>query len=80
MKKEIVYTDEPMELGRDVDILPSPEEMAAMIRTERATLTLTKATLDFFREKAAQENVSYTALIRNTLDAYTLEHMKKTAP
>ncbi|MET0155471.1 MAG: CopG family transcriptional regulator [Rickettsiales bacterium] len=65
------YTDEPIKIGRAVDILPPPAELARMARTERATLTLTKATLDFFREEAEKEHVSYNVLIRNALDEYT---------
>jgi len=38
-----------MRIGKMVNILPSPAELARMARTEQATLTLTKATLDFFR-------------------------------
>ncbi len=70
MSDKIQYTDEPMEIGKFVDILPTPAELAEMARTERATLTLTKATLDYFRTIAAKENVPYNQLIRNALDEY----------
>ena len=60
----------PRQIGKEVNILPSPAELANMARTERATLTLTKATLDFFREQAEKEDVSYNVLIRNALDEY----------
>lgn len=70
MTRKTGYSDEPMVIGRVVDVLPSPSELAAMARTERATLTLTKATLDYFREEARKEHVSYNILIRNALDEY----------
>ncbi|NET71470.1 MAG: CopG family transcriptional regulator [Sphaerospermopsis sp. SIO1G2] len=70
MSNETIYSDEPMQIGKEVNILPSPAELANMARTERATLTLTKATLDFFREQAEKEDVSYNVLIRNALDEY----------
>ena len=70
MKKKIIYTNEPMTIGKMVDILPSPAELARKVRTERATLTLTKETLDYFRREAEKENVSYNILIRNALDEY----------
>jgi hypothetical protein len=70
MKNTINYSDEPMQIGAVVDILPSPAQLAAMARTERATLTLTKTTLDYFRAAAKKEDVSYNVLIRNALDEY----------
>ena len=77
MKKKTEYTDEPMQIGRIVNILPSPAELASMARTERATLTLTKATLDFFRKEAKKEHVSYNILIRNALDEYLRRSQQK---
>ena len=76
MKNKTGYSDEPMQIGRMVNVLPSPAELASMARTERATLTLTKATLDFFREEARKEHVSYNVLIRNALDEY-IRHTPK---
>jgi hypothetical protein len=70
MKRRTTYSDEPMQIGRVVNVLPTPAELASMARTERATLTLTKSTLDFFRTQAKKERVSYNVLIRNALDAY----------
>jgi hypothetical protein len=76
MKSGTGYSDEPMQIGGVVDILPGPAELARMARTERATLTLTKATLDFFRGEAKKEDVPYTILIRNVLDEY-IRHIRK---
>ena len=76
MNNETEYSDEPMEIGREVKILPNAAELANMARTERATLTLTKTTLDFFRQQAKKEHVSYNVLIRNALD----EYIKHTTP
>ncbi len=70
MKKKMEYSDEPMEIGEVVNILPSPSRLAEMARTERATLTLTKSTLDYFRGVAKEEKVPYNVLIRNALDEY----------
>ena len=70
MKKKTEYTDESMAIGKVVNILPAPSELAEMARTEKATLTLTKATLDYFKKVAKKESVSYNVLIRNALDEY----------
>lgn len=77
MKNKTGYSDEPMDIGRIVNILPNPAELANMARTERATLTLTKATLDFFRKEAKKEHVSYNILIRNALDEYIRHSQQK---
>ncbi len=74
MNKETNYKDEYMEIGEVVDILPNPKELAKMARTERATLTLSKSTLDYFRDAAKKEQVAYTALIRHALDEYVRLH------
>ena len=69
--KKPTQTDEPIgNLTLVADFLPSPAQLANMARTERATLTLTKATLDFFRKEATKEHVSYNLLIRTALDEY----------
>ncbi len=76
MSKKI-KTDEPIgKITVVPDFLPSPAQLANMVRTERATLTLTKSTLDFFRKEGKKEHVSYNLLIRNALD----EYIKRTNP
>lgn len=74
MKKQTKYSDEPIEIGQVVDILPSPSKLAEMAQTERATLTLTQSTLSFFKRTAKENNVPYTALIRIALDEYVKHH------
>ncbi len=69
--------DENMPVGELTvikDFLPSPEMLAKRIRTERATLTLSKETLAFFRVQAEKQNVPYNALIRQALDDYVEHH------
>lgn len=57
-------------IHKPIEMLPSPQELAEQMKTERTTILLTKSTLEFFRDVAAKEGVSYTALIRQTLDSY----------
>lgn len=70
MKSTTNYTDEPIKIGKLVNVLPSPSQLARMSRTERATITLKKETLDFFRKEGKKEGVAWNALIRNVLDEY----------
>ena len=68
--KRTEYTDEPMQIGQEVHILPPPAELAKMVRTVRTTLTLTEETLDFFKIQAKEMGVPYNGLIRKALDEY----------
>ena len=71
MKKEIVYTDEPMELGPIVeDLLPPPHIIAKAIEKKRLTIQISKLAADFFMEEAKKHRVPYQAMIRNVLDEY----------
>lgn len=55
MKKKIKYTNEPMGKVRVVtDFLPSPEELALKDETVKVTISISKASVDFFK-KGGQE-------------------------
>lgn len=71
MKKRIKYTDEPMGKVRVVsDFLPSPEELALKDETIKITISLSKASVDFFKNEAQKYNTQYQKMIRRLLDEY----------
>ncbi len=75
MKSKIKYTNEPMGKVRVVkDFLPSPEQLAFQEEKVKVTISLSRASLDFFRAQADQHNTAYQKMIRNLLDAYALQH------
>ncbi len=75
MKKRITYTDEPMgEVKIVADFLPPPAELAFREETVKVTIALSKASIDFFKNQAAQNHVPYQKLIRRLLDEYALHH------
>jgi len=77
MKNKITYTDEPMGKVRVVaDFLPSPEQLAFREEKVKITISLSKASLDFFKEQAHLHKTAYQKMIRNLLDAYAVQHMK----
>ena len=77
MKNKITYTDEPMGNARVVkDFLPSPDQLAFKEEKVKVTISLSKASLDFFKEQADLHQTAYQKMIRNLLDAYALQHMK----
>jgi predicted DNA binding CopG/RHH family protein len=71
MKKKIKYTDEPMGKVRVIkDFLPSPEELAFKEETVKVTISLSKASIEFFKKEAKQRNTQYQKMIRRLLDEY----------
>lgn len=72
MKKKITYTNEPMGKVRIVtDFLPSPEELVLKDKTVKVTISLSKASVDFFKKAAKKNNTQYQKMIRRLLDEYT---------
>jgi predicted DNA binding CopG/RHH family protein len=56
------------------DFLPPPAELAFREETVKVTIALSKASIDFFKNQAAQNHVPYQKLIRRLLDEYALHH------
>ena len=60
MSTKIKYTDEP--LGRIevvADMLPSPEELAFKEDTVKITISLSKSSVDFFKQEAKKHDTRY---------------------
>ena len=75
MKKKIKYTDEKMGKVRVVaDFLPSPEELALKDQTVKVTISLSKASVDFFKSEATRHHTQYQKMIRRLLDEYASQH------
>jgi len=69
---EIKYTDEPMGKVKVIkDFLPSPEELALKEETVKVTISLSRASVDFFKNEAKKYNTQYQKMIRRLLDEYT---------
>ena len=71
MNKKMKYTDEPMGRVRVIkDFLPSPEELALKEETVKVTISLSKASVDFFKKEAKNHHTQYQRMIRRLLDEY----------
>ena len=71
MKKKIKYTNEPIGKMRVVtDFLPSPKELALKDDTVKVTISLSKASVDFFKGEAKKYDTQYQKMIRRLLDEY----------
>ncbi len=78
MKKKIKYTDEDLGTVRVVrDFLPSPAQLAQQDEKVKITLSLSRASFDFFKAQAEKHHMAYQRMVRNLLDAYALQHMKQ---
>lgn len=56
------------------DFLPLPRELAFKEDNIKVTLSLSSATINFFKEQAAQHQAKYQRMIRTLLDAYVAQH------
>jgi len=71
MKNRIKYTDEPMGDVRVVaDFLPPPDQLVFKEDNVKVTISLSRNSLDFFKEQAARRKTPYQKMIANLLDAY----------
>jgi len=73
MKKKIKYTDEPMDNVKVIaDFLPSPEELVFREETVKVTISLSKTSVEFFKETARKHRTQYQKMIRRLLDEYVV--------
>ncbi len=71
MSTKIRYTDESLgQLMVVKDFLPSPEELAFREESVKVTISLSKKSIDFFKEEASKYHTQYQRMIRQLLDAY----------
>ncbi|MEW6517558.1 MAG: CopG family transcriptional regulator [candidate division FCPU426 bacterium] len=68
--KKIKYTHEPMKLKVVDDFLPPPEKLAEKSDQVKVTITLSKASVEFFKAHAKKKRFHYQKMIRRVLDYY----------
>jgi predicted DNA binding CopG/RHH family protein len=77
MKSRIKYTDKPLGNLRVVeDFLPGPEELVFKEDNVKVTMSLSKASVNFFKSEARKHHTSYQSMIRRLLDFYASRHGK----
>ena len=75
MKSKIKYTDEPLGKLRIVDdFLPPPEDLLFKEENVKITITLSKASVDFFKNEAKKHDTQYQKMIRKLLDVYATHY------
>ncbi len=71
MKKTIKYTEgEIGNINIIEDFLPPPSELAFKEENMKITISLTKETVNFFKDEAKKHHTQYQKMIRNLLDMY----------
>ena len=76
MKKRIKYTNEPINFEVIDDFLPPPEKLISKEENVKVTITLSKESVDFFKEYAKKQRSPYQKMIRRVLDYY-VTHYKR---
>ena len=70
MSKRIKYTNEPIKAEVIPDFLPSPDQLVANEEGVKITISLSKKSVDFFKQAAERNRTSYQRMIRSLLDTY----------
>ena len=83
MKKKTVYksatadlTDAILSSERIEDFLPSPELLVKKEDNVKITISLSKSSVDFFKEKAKKAGIPYQVMIKNVIDRYSSHYQK----
>lgn len=80
MSKKTKYSSEPLGKFAIVEnFLPPPEQLVFREETVKVTITLNKASIDFFKAAAKQHGTPYQAMIRHLLDHYAQTYKSNSA-
>ncbi len=79
MSRKIRYTDESLgDLKVVPDFLPRPEDLAFRDEGVKVTISLSRRSVEFFKEEARKHHTQYQRMIRRLLDAYAEHHTRRT--
>jgi hypothetical protein len=74
MSKRIKYSNEPIEAEVVRDFLPPPDQLVLTEEGVKITISLSRRSVEFFKEAAKRNHTSYQRMIRRLLDAYADQH------
>jgi len=70
-KKKVAYKKGPIGKIKIVeDFLPKPENLVLKEETTKITISLTKSSVEFFKDVAAKHHTNYQTMIRALIDQY----------
>ena len=77
MKKKTVYRNAPKDVADALmvaepvpDFLPSPEQLVFKEESVKVTLSLSKDSIAFFKQRARELHVPYQRMIKTVVDKY----------
>jgi predicted DNA binding CopG/RHH family protein len=80
-KKTDRYQDAPSDISEALasakvvkDLLPPPEQLALKPRMKKVTLNLSEKSIEFFKNSARKNHVSYQRMIQELLDHYSEQY------
>lgn len=77
MSAKIKYTDEPVgDLKVVSDFLPSLKDLVFRDDTVKVTISLSRSSIEFFKQEAKKYHTQYQKMIRRLLDAYAQIHQQ----
>lgn len=77
MSKRAIEPDFPIgKLTRIKDMLPPPERLVVPKDTIKVTLLLSKSSIRFFKQQAAQHRTKYQRMLRELVDRYAEQFTK----
>ena len=77
MSKRASDADFPIgRLMRVKDVLPPPDKLVVPEDTVKVTLLLSKSSIRFFKQQAAQHRTKYQRMLRELVDRYTEQFSK----
>lgn len=75
MSNRIHYTDEDLGDVKIIeDFLPPPEELVLKQQNVKVTISLSRHSVDFFKEQAKKNGTQYQKMIRQVLDLYAANY------
>ena len=77
MSRRTSDTDFPIgRLTKVKDVLPPPDKLVVPEETVKVTLLLSKSSIRFFKQQAAQHRTKYQRMLRELVDRYTEQFSK----
>jgi len=75
-KRKTKYTDEAIGKIKIVDdFLPPPKGLVLKEETTKITISLTKSSINFFKNEAAKHHTNYQTMIRALIDKYASHYI-----
>jgi len=74
-RTRVRYTNEALGRPKVIpDFLPPPEELVLKEDNVKVTITLSRASVAFFKRQAKKHHTSYQKMVRRLLDLYSSQH------